>query len=176
MTSILKVDSIQNAAGASEIKIDTIKNATGTAAMAIDSAGRVVMPARPMFNVGRGTPSGVINTGTSYVNFAADIITSNIGNHYNSTLHRFVCPVDGVYSFHFYTIFASMTNGGIMFKVNGSTVAIAHCTNATANWNTVTLPLVTSISANDYVEAFWDSQNGNFHSSPYCKFYGYLVG
>lgn len=136
MTSILKVDSIQNTAGASEIKIDTIKNSTGTAAMTIDSAGRVFMPAKPMMSV-RGRNNTVAN---SSVFSAFQEITSwsatdvNVGNCLQNG--RFRAPVTGVYHLS-------------VWSMAGTSTDYRHCRMAHYNGSAYTT-LFEVYSANDY--------------------------
>ena len=85
MTSILKVDSIQNAAGASEIKIDTIKNSTGTAAMTIDSSGHYIANTRwiAIEKNGNQSVSGGSSTGLN-----TWTVTGSNGLTWNGTNHR----------------------------------------------------------------------------------------
>lgn len=84
MTSILKVDSIQNAAGASEIKIDTIKNATGTAAMTIASDGAitttktVTVTARPAFTVVGLSTSTSLTAANTYFDYITGWTTTRV--------------------------------------------------------------------------------------------------
>jgi len=84
MTSILKVNQIQNTAG--------------TTALEIDSSGRILTPARPAFRV-----HGTSTTWTNFVsNTKLSLLTSvdyNIGNYYNTTNHEFVAPINGLYHF-----------------------------------------------------------------------------
>ena len=86
MTSILKVDSIQNAAG--------------TAAMTIDSSGRVLQPANPKFSVYLATGPTGDYTSNSDVPF--DTIDFNIGScvAISSSVATFTAPIAGYYQFN----------------------------------------------------------------------------
>ena len=84
MTSILKVNQIQNTAG--------------TTALTVDSSGRVTLPNRPHAMVDFG--------GSAYVSKSAGIIALdnaviNVGNHYDTTAYKFTCPVSGLYRVEF---------------------------------------------------------------------------
>ena len=146
----------------------------GLERMRIDASGRVTMPNQPSFEVRRG--GGGISIGSTAQNYSAGNVIHNFGGHYNSSSHRFVAPVAGVYFFYFYSIQNNMATGAMQIRVNGNTIAYAHATTSSANWGTTTLPLTRSLSANDYVEAWWANSNGMFHGSPYSAFGGYLMG
>lgn len=78
MTSILKVDSIQNAAG--------------TAAITIDSSGRVFKPATPAFHAYADDGAYITTTPVPF-----DNTTINIGNAFDTTNYKYVVPVSGNY-------------------------------------------------------------------------------
>ena len=89
MTSILKVNNIQNS--------------SGTSAMAIDGSGRVTTPAIPAFKVTRRnnggsqaqlTGSDIFKTGQTNGQIT---VNYNIGSHFANG--RFTCPVAGLYQF-----------------------------------------------------------------------------
>tara|TARA_R110001632_G_scaffold213162_1_gene339352 strand:+ start:559 stop:1071 length:513 start_codon:yes stop_codon:yes gene_type:complete len=82
MTSILKVDSIQNAAG--------------TSAMTIDSSGRILQPARPMFHVTKTGSDQAVTSTTALINWT-DIVT-DIGGHFSLTDNDYTIPVSGMYN------------------------------------------------------------------------------
>ena len=80
MTSILKVDSIQNAAG--------------TAAMTIDSSGRIFTPARPAFRGFKAYTTTNFTTETIITSYTEDF---DIGSCFNHTTGIFTAPVTGIY-------------------------------------------------------------------------------
>ena len=89
MTSILKVDSIQNAAG--------------TAAMTIDSGGRILQPAKPAFRVTLGSVQSMSGQEIEHVvSFAETAASQNCFIQGGITLSSGVItvPVDGVYTFN----------------------------------------------------------------------------
>jgi len=98
MTSVLKVDSIQNAAG--------------TAAMTIDSAGRILTPARPVFRAySSGNWTIAHNTFTI---FPANTAVINVGSSYNTSTYKFTAPIAGVYYFYGQWFGSVSSNRGII--------------------------------------------------------------
>ena len=88
MTSILKVDNIQNSSGAS--------------ALSIDSSGVVTKPEVPAFHVTYADGVTCTASGTNYP-FTSPSITNgfNNGSHYDLTNNYFLVPVSGIYMFYF---------------------------------------------------------------------------
>jgi len=83
MTSILKVDSIQNAAG--------------TAAMTIDSSGRIFTPARPMFQVVKtGTDQSVTSSAVTKIDWTT--VVTDVGGHFSIANNEYTIPVSGMYN------------------------------------------------------------------------------
>lgn len=147
---------------------------THQAMLKVHPEGYITKPRQPSFEVRR--TGGGINVGSTYTNYSATSLQHNFGGHYNTSTYRFVVPIAGVYFFYFWSIQNSMSTGALQIRVNGSAVSFAHATTSSSNWGTTTLPLTRSLSANDYVEAFWANPNGQFHGSPYTAFGGYLMG
>ena len=83
MTSILKVDSIQNAAG--------------TAAMTIDSSGRILQPAKPAFQVTKLGTDQSISAGVAVKIEWTDVVT-DIGGNFSTANNEYTVPVSGMYN------------------------------------------------------------------------------
>ena len=107
MTSILKVDSIQNAAG--------------TAAMTIDSSGRVLQPAKPAWRASIATNQVVNISANTTVNWTA--LDFDIGNNFDLSNNYYTIPVTGLYHIDVQVALeevANSTNTYIYVVVNGS--------------------------------------------------------
>jgi len=81
MTSILKVDSIQNAAG--------------TAAMTIDSGGNLITPNQSVFRVSLNNHQTISNNTNTLVSF--DTVTFDPNNWWDTTNKQFLPTIAGYY-------------------------------------------------------------------------------
>ncbi len=86
------------------IKVDNIQNSSGTAALSIDSSGRVLFPQIPCACVSIST-SNTQDSSNPYTlantDILFDVITVNQGSVYNSSNGRFTAPIAGIYEFSY---------------------------------------------------------------------------
>ena len=158
----------------SVIKVDNIQNSSGTDAISIDSSGRIKQPNLVAFKAGRS--AGTVTNNTDIVfNYAY----YNNGNHYSTTTGKFTAPVDGVYvlTFNILTnpVAASQDDIGI-YKNNTSTIlAKIRSHDDRAAYNTVSTTIVENLSANDTVYA--RVINGEVYgaSAEWTQFSGYQI-
>ncbi len=161
---------------ASILNVDQINNAAGASAVVIDSSGRVTMPARPAFRV-YGT-SAVWTTFST--NVKVNLLTTvdyNIGSHYSTTDHEFTAPCDGL--FHF---------SGRLYVNNTATISDFYLSVADAGFvsnlyyasqdndqsdSSVTFAETLQLTANQTVSIKGNS--GQYYPK-YSSFSGYLVG
>tara|TARA_R100001440_G_scaffold73046_1_gene97285 strand:+ start:317 stop:859 length:543 start_codon:yes stop_codon:yes gene_type:complete len=82
------------------LKVDTIQNTGGTTGLTIDSSGRVLTSVRPAFMV--GISSQYSHTSGNVIQYDTTSGTGgfNSGNHFDTSNYKFVVPVDGLYQFH----------------------------------------------------------------------------
>ena len=115
MTSILKVDNIQNS--------------SGTSALSIDSGGRLTVSANPKFSTRLATSIASANyTATATTPVPQDTEDFDIGNciTISSNVATFTAPITGYYQFNLSVIFQSIegaATGSIYFNVNGALTA-----------------------------------------------------
>ena len=177
MASILNVDKIRRAAGSTD-------------ALVIDSGDRVTTPTRPAFSVSLDatTATGVQNV----VQF--DLVNTNVGSHYDTSNHRFVAPIAGLYHFSFSSLGCGSTSGGALAANTPVASQIQRSTDSGSNYSgfangygyfpsTTSYPNIScsgviELTAGDYVQvnitagfAYSDS-SGNFDA----RFSGFLVG
>jgi len=163
----------------SVLKVDTIQNTAGTSAMTIDSSGRVLTPARPAFHAKKSGSAawqslGATNTG---VIIPLDATTYNVGGYYNTSNYRFVAPVAGIYFFHAQIYHDATSYFQVRIRLNGSNIVFAQnrdqgiTTHATISYQ---------LAVNDYVDvtgAISNSDADDWYSDfTYSYFCGHLVG
>lgn len=93
------------------IKVDQIQNTSGTVALDIDSNGVLKQPSRPAFNAYRSTAGNVTYASGSIISADMTATNMNIGGHYKTSgadVGKFVVPFDGLYYFSM-TLFNNTT-------------------------------------------------------------------
>lgn len=157
------------------IKVDQIQNAAGTTGLTIDSGGRVSTPVRPAFYWTK--------TSTQTATAPADVVIwdsskLNVGNHFNN--QRFTAPVAGVYHFSLFSLsLGDALQNDLHIMKNGSTF-LARQRNANSNnHETTASSCIIHLDVNEYVEVqigstgdvvYGDSGDG------WSGFSGYLIG
>lgn len=174
MTSILKVDKVQNTGG--------------TDVLDIKSDGVILMPNRPAFQASGNAGSWVTVSNGGYSTIEFDNVILNNGSHYSSANDRFDAPYDGIYSFTM-TMYGRLAGGqgdntnywGATFHINGAATqysSINAYQNAGDYDQTYTQTMIVNLTANDYVQVkarSWGTSNGEVFSNN-CHFMGYLIG
>ena len=162
----------------SVLKVDAIQNTAGTSALTIDSAGRPLTPARPAFKA-YSSSSGWQSFGSTNdtkMPFAAT--QHNVGGHWDTTNYKFVAPCDGVYMFFGQFYHDANTEGQTRIKRNGSTVD-AFASDSTQG-DTVQTSTTLQLTTNDYMELWGKISNSDaddwFADPSYSFFCGYLIG
>ena len=148
----------------------------------IDGSGRVTKPNQPMFHAYNSTNDTFTTTEAKH-NFNSTRI--NVGSHFNTSLSRFVAPTDGYYFFTWggtITITANDPYITAYLRKNGASPGgMRTRANSTSGsgyryWGAAGAE-VQYMAANDYMEVYHYSQNGNASSaSPEYVFTGFLIG
>ena len=160
------------------LKVDTIQNTGGTTGLTIDSSGRPLTPARPAFKAYSSLTGWQSFGGTSFVKMPFNSVQHNIGTHYDTSNYKFVAPCNGVYYFYAQFFHDGNSHGQINIKENGSTEhAFGHNSN---QGDTVHTTVTLELTANDYIETFGKISNSDttdWYAYPsYSYFCGYLIG
>ena len=120
------------------LKVNNIQNSGGTAAMAIDGSGRITQPANPAFIVMANDTGGgqwvTITTGQNYdVTFNTERVDR--GNNFNTSTYRWTAPIDCIMMFgvQMYMDGASATYTRFRFYENNTTMIHEHITSAPEN-------------------------------------------
>ena len=192
MSSILKVDTIQNTGGNNLITTDSnttsLKNPNGTTGLAIDSSGRVTQPTKPAWRIGRGSSFTVTNgqAANTLINF----------NLTSDTTRRFftqggitvssgvvTVPVSGLYHVGSAVRFDSVGGGYtiVSIRINNDTDSGTGTYNIKGtpdtNYFTLAESSVFDLNANDQVKVYYYVQTDtSFSINLRSYFWGYLVG
>jgi hypothetical protein len=148
-----------------------------TPELIIDSSGRVTMPYQPSFRAESG-PLGY--TTTSPIPFSS--VQHNVGSHYSTITNRFTAPIAGVYALHLHVGFVRINSGSgwaqTELRRNGAQLAYSYFQGPTATaYAPASVSVLTSLSANDYIEAIFQHSNGQYYANAReLQFSGYLVG
>ncbi len=191
MSSILKVDTIQNTGGNNIVTTDSnttsLKNPNGTTGLAIDSSGRVTQPTKPAWRIGRGSSVTVSNgqAANTVINFNLTSDTTRRFFTQGVTVSSGVVtvPVSGLYH-----VGAAVRLDGIgsgyslmAIRVNNDTDSTTGTYNIKGNpdtnYFTLTEATVFDLNANDEVKVYYYVQSDtSFNLNLRSYFWGYLVG
>ena len=159
----------------SVLRVDAIQNTSGTSSLSINSSGIVTRPNVPAFFYGKSTAQTA--TGSTEV-VTWDVQWLNNGSHFSS--NTFTAPVDGIYSFTVYALNDSDANQSDFHLYKNSNTIIARARNtAVTGYETTSLSALLQLNATDTMQVvlansgdvLFGDGNQNFSG-----FMGHLVG
>jgi len=149
----------------SVLKVDNIQNSSGTSALSIDSSGNVTFPSNttPYVQVSMGGGSGAYTSVTSGGAFPFDTVEEGDSSLWNTTTYKFTCPSAGLYHCDFNGLVNTSDNCVIFLLKNGTSYArFYHNADRYFHGN-----IITRCSANDVLHfetandrSFWDGTGG----------------
>jgi hypothetical protein len=168
------------------LKVDTIQDSGGTTGLTIDSTGRVLMPQVPMFQIHSSGNQYVSDDHT--IQFDSEEI--DIGNNFNTSNYTFTAPINGYYHMHahVYVRVYSGTDAAVYYKVNGSNYnginfgsyiyAYAYNNAGGESHESLDVPLIMKLAANDAVTvAITTSGTGAYYEGVRETWWtGHLIG
>ena len=137
-------------------KVNTIKHTGGTTAMTIDSTGRILTPAKPMFDVNKTSEQSVASSTINKITWETE--NYDVGGGFDLSNNRFIAPIAGKYFMSAYLTLGTMVAGagiGLMWYKNGSIFRHGHHQSTEINI-TIAMSCSTTfnLAANDYIEIF----------------------
>lgn len=164
------------------LKVDTIQNTGGTTGLTIDSSGVVATPARPAFSAYRDSSTTEYLTGTIVFNGTR----SNVGSHYSTSTGKFTAPIAGSYQFNFvgfgtgnaaYVPASSSVYVTLYNETSSTNLARTYAQDSTTNYPNMSFSSMVPLAANDVIRI--DVGNNYIYSDAsdvYLTFSGFLVG
>ena len=157
------------------LKVDTIQNTGGTTGLTIDSGGRVLAPQVPAFSAYRD--AGDVGTNTVYI---FNGVHFNNGGHYSTSTGRFTAPCNGIYQISTMLMCrdnAAYNNKYYEITIDGSSYKRIYSANGGSGthhtWNHTSL---FNLTAGQYVDVRTVSVELYGQDSKYSTFCGHLVG
>ena len=145
---------VANDLAAATIKTATVKHTGGTTGLTIDSTGRILTPARPMFEVGKNAGQSVASGTITKMTWQTEAY--DVGGNFASD--KFTAPIAGKYFMSVYLTMQTTVAGagiGLIWYKNGSTFKYAHHQSTEIN---ITFGMhnatVFDLAANDYIEIY----------------------
>ena len=161
----------------SVIKVDQIQNTSGTSGLSIDSNGIITQPNLIGFDA-RITASFTSGDTTTKVGNVWTV-DYNKGSVFTASTSRFVAPVEGFYLFNFAAEKSDnhSTSFSITLYLNGSEIGNVRIYHATQDHRkTLTLTKLIKLDANDYVEPYLQSGTASTNFDNRGQFSGVLLG
>lgn len=168
MTSVLKVDNIQNSSGTSALSVDSSGNVSATT--------YVKQSAIPAFFARSSTSTYPTGSGTAAFNDVTSVGCFNQGGHYSTSTYKFTAPVDGIYSFACQLYSNNETQAVIYWYINNNAVAGTQVngTNDQSAYEGMEMAVTFKLTANDTVHVH--ANTGHHLNAGYSYFCGHLVG
>ena len=158
------------------VKVDNIQNSSGTAALSIDSGGRILFPQLPCACVSistSNTQDGSNPYTTTGADMLFDVISVNRASAYNSSNGRFTAPIAGIYEFSYsllkYNDSSSNTTYIDVYK-NGSAYEESGgrgYSSVDAEYVLISQKLLISLAVNDYLTLRLAAGGLNLNSNGY---------
>ena len=141
----------------SVLKVDTIQNSSGTTGLTIDSSGRMKLPNQIVFSAHNVSSSNGTVTSTYNTNLLFNTIHSNDGNHFNNSTGYFTCPVAGNYECYMNVNWNGHNNWmGVYINHNNSMVVQSWKKDVVNfEYNSNVVQSIVSCSANDTLSFAW---------------------
>ena len=171
----------------SVLKVDEIQNTAGTSALTIDSSGRVLQPAKPAWRIGRGSSLTGVNATTTVINYDE---TNNANRDLflqggvTASSGVITVPVTGVYHVGTSNRFNNVSSSYIVIRIVKNNDADSSLGSydivgdgQSTNYETVGNDTLYTLTANETVKVdYYVSNDASFDIDLRAYFWGFLVG
>ncbi len=170
------------------LKVDTIQNTGGTTGLTIDSSGRVLQPAKPAWRIGRGSDLAVTSGQAANTNLNFDLTSDTTRRFFiqggcTASSGAITVPISGLYHVSSTVRFDSIGSGYavVHIRVNDATDSTHGTYNIRGepdtNYFTLTESTIFNLNANDVLKvSYYVSSDSSFAVNRRSYFSGYLVG
>ena len=155
------------------LKVDTIQNSSGTTGLTIDNSGAILKPVIPY---GQASKSGSAQTATAKITLDGNVISSG-GLTVDTTNDRMIVPIAGLYAIGFTQLTDSTSaNTEVHMRKNGTQISgTSSQTHASNDYATLSMKFLIELAANDYIE-WWCAAGAVHNNINYNNQYVYLLG
>ena len=155
------------------LKVDTIQNTGGTTGLTIDSSGAILKPVLPY---GQASKGGSPQTPTNKITIRNNVISGG-GLTVDTTNDRMIVPIAGLYAIGFTQLTDSTnTNTEVHMRKNGTQISgTSSQTHAGNSYATLSMHFIIELAANDYIE-WWVAAGAVHNNVNYNNHYVYLLG
>ena len=155
------------------LKVDTIQNSSGTTGLTIDSGGALL---RPVLPYGQASKAGSVQTGVAKITLDGNVVSGG-GLTVDTTNDRMIVPIAGLYAIGFTQLTTSTnTNTEVHMRKNGTQISgTSSQTHAGNSYATLSMHHIIELAANDYIE-WWVAAGAVHDNIHYNNHYVYLLG
>ena len=153
------------------LKVDEIQNTAGTSALTIDSSGAILKPVLPY---GQAS-SNAKTTATNIVNLNSNVLSGG-GLTVDQSNNRMVVPVAGLYAIGFVELADVAAYTEIIMRKNGTAISGSRAQTGTSHqYGDFSSHMLIELAASDYID--WYCEAGTTHNNVnYNNHYVYLIG
>jgi len=151
------------------LKVDTIQNTGGTTGLTIDNSGRMKLPNQIVFSAHNVSSSNGTVTSTYNTNLLFNTIVSNDGNHFNNSTGYFTCPVAGNYECYMNVNYVNSNSWMGLYLLHNNSLVVHSWKKDVANFEYLSnvVHAIVNCSANDTLSFAWrNNYTKPTHSQP----------